>query len=1506
MAGGKKKKKPAANPARGFATTSIASKPKVEVAERETQATELAEQQDNIEVKEIEQAASDGKSDTKGPSNTNLTAEEFEKQLEDSELQILVEKHAQKSKRDAVRQKTRLETDRRVLRGQAESLNTRRWLPPELMEEILELVSGEGRFTGQSNDSSCNIKQASEEELTIRLWVLQQALVGAGFNEDKVVRAIKHVLDISDKIGLGNKDAIWGMEESLEWLARECARDELPDYENLYRKAGILSKSHTDTPIDSPLPSGTTTPRIESDNRHMGTVASNNYATAMESQRSPVKKSVALDYESDIDPDELLPTYLDCKTNLFRAQQSVPRKDPRGSARRPATKPPAAAEVTDPTSAKWLGKIKRIQDDILFDQYVADQQWEVKRIELEKEAAAQRRATEITQDNSDSTSQGSQTLVDSDDEVSKEAARIGAEMLEETGSDDEGALADLFASLPVNEVDPLTGKSSTVVTGSNGVKVTIRDFGKWSGVSPTRVLEEACRARYGVSDFLPKFELLPAIFVRTDRYRRDSSVKLTYALTSDSSFSNRHTLRIMWSKAQDIPSLSPPAQIDCISSPKSQTFTMASVSVPDAKQSEAYVATVALFLLFSSSAKEDKVFLRLPPAWRDLWTEFAEAKKEQEDEADRSSIRVFRDMVREKRDQELEDGVLIQGAFRNRNATRAPDNNDESSTDKINKGLLDPQAYQRIWYDKCNTQSYQMMLNSRVHLPMWGFKNEVLAAIDREPIVIICGETGCGKSTQVPSFILEHQLSQGKPCKIYCTEPRRISAISLARRVSEELGERKNDLGTPRSLVGYAIRLESNTSKETRLVYATTGIVMRMLEASNDLKDITHIVLDEVHERTIDSDFLLIVLKKLMARRRDLKVVLMSATVDADRFSKYLDGAPVLQVPGRTFPVTVKYLEDAVELTGYTLDNTYQEKFKDLDDDEMEPAEAGLSEAAKVENTKALRGYSGRTKNTIAQLDEYSIDFELVTQLLAKIATDDHLQIFSKAILVFLPGIGEIRQLNDMLAGHPVFSANWYVYPLHSTIASEDQEAAFLVPPHGTRKIVLATNIAETGITIPDVTCVVDTGKHREMRFDERKQLSRLLETFISRANAKQRRGRAGRVQEGLCFHLFTKHRHDELMSDQQTPELLRLSLQDLAIRVKICKLGGIEDTLSLALDPPSSKNIRRAVDALIDVRALTPGEDLTPLGIQLARLPLDVFLGKLVLLGSIFKCLDATITIAAILSSKSPFSAPFGARAQADTVRLAFRRGDSDLLTVYNAYLAWKRVCVTGNSDYQFCRKNFLSQQTLLNIEDLKGQLVVCLVDSGFLPLTGEERTALNRTRYSSKRRQFFDIPQRANANSDNDVITSSVIAWSFYPKLLVKDGRGFRNVANNQSISLHPSSVNKGHHELKWLSYYHIMQNKQFYNAHETTAVEEFSIALLCGDVRCDMYAGVFILDGNRARFAVSDWKTMLAIKTLRSKLRDILTRSFKNPGKQLTSQQQKWLEIWQKIFTQEFKDK
>ena len=200
-------------------------------------------------------------------------------------------------------------------------------------------------------------------------------------------------------------------------------------------------------------------------------------------------------------------------------------------------------------------------------------------------------------------------------------------------------------------------------------------------------------------------------------------------------------------------------------------------------------------------------------------------------------------------------------------------------------------------------------------------------------------------------------------------------------------------------------------------------------------------------------------------------------------------------------------------------------------------------------------------------------------------------------------------------------------------------------------------------------------------------------------------------------------------MLEEQTPEMLRLSLQDLVLRVKICKLGNIGETLAQALDPPSPKAVHRAISALIDVKALTDLEDLTPLGRQLAQLPLDVFLGKLIILGSIYRCLDGAITIAAILSSKSPFSAPLGSRAQADQARLAFKRSDSDLVTTYNAYSAWRRVCSRDRaSEQQFCRRNFLSQQTLSNIEELKAQLTTCLVERGYIEITEMEHVALHR----------------------------------------------------------------------------------------------------------------------------------------------------------------------------------
>lgn len=332
-----------------------------------------------------------------------------------------------------------------------------------------------------------------------------------------------------------------------------------------------------------------------------------------------------------------------------------------------------------------------------------------------------------------------------------------------------------------------------------------------------------------------------------------------------------------------------------------------------------------------------------------------------------------------------------------------------------------------------------------------------------------------------------------------------------------------------------------------------------MLERPDDFQDISHVVLDEVHERSIDSDFLLIVLRRLMQKRPNLRVILMSATLEAQRFSSYLGGVPVLDIPGRTFPVEMKYLEDAVELTGYRLSENEGNAAPDEDVDDMPTETAEGDSSGGVLAT--LDGYSKQTRETILNVDEYRLDYQLIKKLLMRIASAPEMAQYSKAVLVFMPGLAEIRRLNDDILSEPTFQKGWIVHALHSSIASEDQEKAFVVPPHGMRKIVIATNIAETGMRLVHVSSFrsltmqesrypisllsLMLGRRRQCgestnskwlvttnagSFDERRQLSRLVESFISRANAKQRRGRAGRVQNGICFHLFTKHRHDRLV----------------------------------------------------------------------------------------------------------------------------------------------------------------------------------------------------------------------------------------------------------------------------------------------------------------------------------------------------------------------------------------
>lgn len=1464
MAG--KKKKPTANPARGFATTSVASKPKPEKPEEassvepsgvntpDTKATTPA-------AKETENDATITK--TEGRELHELSPEELEAQLEASELQQFVEQYAGKVRKESSRHITRMQTDKRLFRGQSDFMSVMDWLPEELMQQIVEYAA-----QGNSESSTATKRTLPKgDDILSKVWQLRQCLLGLEIPSQRVDDVIAHILSNPPAEETANQP--WGLPESLDWLSWNCDKGELHDYD--YEKPKLVAAAQD--------PIGDIAEHKDGAKNGPRWKTANAPSDVPSEQPSDDGVEVS-DVESDLEPDELLAVYLRTKSRLFDldpegegGNASSKKKQGKGQKGQSSAKQPPGRG-----KKKLQDRVQRIESDVLFDKREGEAQWTEKKVDLAREHA-ERRKWQLQNDeqtkeqeapSKDPAKEGETTTGG----ITDEAERLGQELLKEAEAmGDDDMLGGMFGALPGDEDPAPSGDASAGVVPSTGV--VVRDFGRLTGMNPKRVLEEACKAR-------------------------DSRVKITYKLVSPTTYSSRHSATIQWSKEPEAVDGSFLQKLNVDAGPTRTVITMMKEATPETAQSEAYVATAAMYLIFSGSPKEEKAHLRLPPAFRDLWDEFANVKRDYIDAEDRELVKELRKTVENHAQYEVEeDDEIVYNPARRLNGAASGTATPSSRQELQKPGDSEPlQALQEMWAQKQSSPAYQKMLQGRMKLPMYQFRAEALDTIQRHQVTILCGETGCGKSTQLPAFILENELGQGRHCKIYCTEPRRISAISLAQRVSEEMGERRGDCGTSRSLIGYAIRLESQTTASTRLVYATVGIVLRMLERSDGLNEITHLVLDEVHERSIDSDFLLIVLRTLLLSRPDLKVVLMSATVDAQRFSNYLDGAPIISVPGRTFPVQAKFLEDAIELTGHTNEDAQAQAPGGEEDDDAEAE--GQSKAG---DSQQLSSYSKRTRNTLANYDEYRIDFSLIVKLLEKVAYSRDYDRFSKAVLVFLPGIAEIRQLNDMLQGHPSFLKGWRIHPLHSTFSSEDQQAAFEIPPQGVRKIVLATNIAETGITIPDVTCVVDTGKHKEMRFDERRQMSRLIQSFIARANAKQRRGRAGRVQEGICFHLFTRYRFDEMMVEAQTPEMLRLSLQDLVMRVKICKLGDIETTLSQALDPPSSRNIRRAIDALIEVDALTAREELTPLGQQLAKLPLDAQLGKLILYGSIYGCLDFALTVAATLSSKSPFLSPMHAKKQADTVRLGFKRGDSDLLTAYNAYVTWRKICTTpGMSEYTYCNKNFLSPQNLANIEDLKSQLLVSLGDAGFVTLGPEERQALSKMRHNQRQRNFVALPASASRADDNDDLANSVVAWSFYPKIGKREGKGWRNIANNQTLGLHPTSVNKTSlsADVKYLSFYSIMQSSsRFTNAQETSPVSDFPLVLLAGDAVFHMYAGVIIVDGNRLRIKVRDWRTMAVLKVLRARFREVLARMLRYPGRELGAKLGRWMEIFEAIF-------
>ncbi|EZF69302.1 hypothetical protein H105_08155 [Trichophyton soudanense CBS 452.61] len=1454
MAPNKKKKKAASNPARGFATVSVPSKVKPSASSEPVEPEEIAHNSEALAEKSPTGDVQNDKAAVQPASHKpelhELTSDELERHLEEAELQAIVDKHGTKCKGDAARYSTKLVAERRLLRPQASQLeNVSDWLSADLLNKILEKEKVEAKkqpmISNKSAENHGQLGLATEENICVNLWILQLTLLALGFQEIDIHQALKALLLHGPLEIVSGKDPIQALDLAFYYLALYLDQEKLALYdENKPTEAVgkvVTVGDDSISILSERIASGSSSPA--------GPARSNTPSKSTETTSTLLSRPLSPDSEGDSgvhDPEMLIPEFLALRSQLYELDPSVFNK-PKTKKGVKQTSKQTQDPGQDPAIAIIKRKIARIEQDILFDSHEAEERWAGTLEEL-------RRATGETLRNTlNLPTSTTSTLRTESHETEVKDARP---------EEDEGIFGEMFDS-------ELKDTGSKTLFGSQNTSTKLRDFGKPVGINPRKVLDDFCHSR-------------------------DTNVTLTYHKISDNAFLHRNAIEISWSKDQDITFEAPLKDISYRIFPRSLVIDMTGISAASDVQAESYISTVALFIISSHAWKDNKASLKLSGVWKEVWDEISLEKKEHDDQTDRQIVKTFKGYVQEYEAHIEEDVVLVHN-FRQRYGTGDVTPSTEGTPRRYNVDSFSPEL-QALWHNHSSSSNFQRMAAARAGLPIWSFRDQVIDALSSHQTVIVCGETGSGKSTQIPSFILENELAAGKECKIYVTEPRRISAISLARRVSEELGENKSDIGTNRSLVGYAIRLESKFTASTRLIFATTGIVIRMLERPQDFDSVTHLVLDEVHERTIDGDFLLIVLRRLLNTRHDLKLVLMSATVDAKRFSDYLNGAPILSIPGRMYLVETKYLEDVIELTHYRPDK--DDSYTDVTDDTSEDEKSGPSEDSTTLKS-TLTNYSRQTQSTVLSFDEYRLNYKLITDLLSSIASRPEFIDYSKAILIFMPGLAEIRRLHDEILSIPMFQNGWVVYSLHSSIASEDQEKAFVVPPPGMRKVVIATNIAETGITIPDITAVIDTGKEKVMRFDERRQISKLVEVFVARANAKQRRGRAGRVQKGICFHLFSKYRHDKLLSEQQTPEMLRLSLQDLILRVKICNLGDIEGTLSEAMDPPSSKNIRRAIKSLKTVKALTGTETLTPLGKQLAKLPLDVFLGKLILYGAFFKCVDAAVSIAAILSSKSPFLNDLNRKSQIEASRKAFEQGNSDLLTVYNAYCAWKKHRADKN-EFSFCRKNHLSPQALLNIEDVKTQLLVSVADTGLLKLNNEDQLALNRARYTGRKRQFFIAPKQVDINSNNDTIVNSVIAWSFYPRLLTRHGKGWRNVSNNQSVVLHSASVNKHTENLpKWLSYYHILQSRNGnYNAHETSAVEELAIALCCGDVEFKMYAGIISLDGNRVRFRVRDWKTMLALRVLSTRIREVIAQSLKTPKKELSADHKQWLGLFLQV--------
>jgi small subunit ribosomal protein S24e len=686
--------------------------------------------------------------------------------------------------------------------------------------------------------------------------------------------------------------------------------------------------------------------------------------------------------------------------------------------------------------------------------------------------------------------------------------------------------------------------------------------------------------------------------------------------------------------------------------------------------------------------------------------------------------------------------------------------------------------------DYLKNPSLESMRSTRNLLPVYTRAADILDHVRENEVTICMAATGSGKTTQIPQLILDDYISRGDgaSCNIICTQPRRLAAISIAGRVAKERGEIVG-----RGSIGYQVRFEAKLPEPNGSVtFCTTGIFLKRMQTAlqedngprGSLDDITHVIVDEVHERDVDTDLLLVVLKRLLADRKakgqPLKIVLMSATIDPTLFQQYLADdlgqlAKVIEVPGRSFPVEQHFLDDFI--TDLSSDPHAPSVFSEESVSKYLHREHGPNlPAVLVGYLRTPAPKRPTTEAEGARDDDLELPYPLIALTICYVlqnSEDGH-------VLVFLPGWDEIQALNRQLQERklslPLNDPSRYsIHLLHSSIPVAEQQVIFDPPPPGIRRIILSTNIAETSVTIPDVVYVVDTAKVKEQRYDPTRHMSSLVSAWIGLSNLKQRAGRAGRHRPGEYFGILGRRRADSL-HPYPVVEMKRVDLTNVVMHVKALDFPGmaVEEVLAGAIEPPAPDRIKAAMTDLKMVGAIDDGHNLTPLGRVLLQLPVDVQVGRLVLYGSFFRCLDQALTLAALMTNREPFVSPIHLKTEAAAAKASWSPADfrSDSLAALRAYNAWWDMQSRGEyvSANRFCSENFLSKPTLLMVDRIKKQLLTSLHHAGVLDVSaGGEVEPWGR-------RGPATVPPELNTNSNSHPLLAALIAIASQPKFAIR----------------------------------------------------------------------------------------------------------------------------------------